>query len=229
MRTLLLAALAATTLLSACSSGGTSPIVTAIKDKVWPDKEEVSASTAKPSTLSRERIKASGLAAVRANIEGEDIKNVLTATSLNGQYVTYVSAFRQTVTMEGSLVTATRGLGGDLLSVRSEPNDPIARLTRLDNWPSSVVRDYRFPGNGPSGEVVSVSCSFQPGPAATLTIVELTYSVTEVKETCAGDGQKFVNTHYVDRASGQIWQSQQWVGESRGYINIETLEPYTSE
>jgi len=219
------AALGALILLGGCSSGGTSPVFTAIKGVILPSKDE--APKPAKTVITREMIKQNGLAMVRANIEGEDITNILSATSLNGEYVTYVSGFRQSVTMRGTLVTATRGLGGDLLSVRSDADDPVARLTPLKDWKTRLTRDYRFPGTGPAGTVVSVSCSLAKGTESRLTIVEVTYDVTEVTETCSGDGADFTNTYFADSKTGQIWKTRQWVGNKVGFLNIEVLEPFT--
>jgi len=224
MRKLLVLGVLAT--VSACSSGGTGPIFSAIKDVVLPGKEEA-APTGSATVLTRDRIKASGLAAVRARIEGEEVANVLTATSLNGSYVTYVSAFRQSVTMNGSLVTATRGLGGDLLAVRSDANDPVVVVTPPKDWPTHLTRDYRFPGIGPEGDITHVSCDMVRGGAAKLTIVELVYDVIKFTENCSGNGVAFSNTYFAEAKSGQIWQTRQWIGDKRGYLNIEVLEPFT--
>lgn len=210
---------------AACSSGGTSPVFTAIKGVILPSKDE--GPTAPPMTLTRERIVASGLAAVRARIEGEEVSNILSATSLNTPYVTYVSAFRQSITMIGGLVTASRGLGGDMLSVRNDANDPIAILTPVADWPSDFTRDYRFPGVGPEGMLIPVSCKLIKGSASEITIVEVSYEVTEFTEVCDGQNVSFSNTYYAETETGQIWQSRQWTGAKRGYLNIEVLEPFT--
>ena len=146
---------------------------------------------------------------------------------MNGQYVTYVSSFRQNVTMLGTLVTGTRGLGGDLLAVRNDASDPVAHLTPTSKWPSSLKRDYMFPGEGPAGVKVSVTCQLTRAANTTVTIVEMTYAVTPFTEVCEGDGVEFTNTYLAAPATGQIWQTKQWVGMARGYLNIDVLEPYT--
>lgn len=216
--------------LSACSSGGTSPVFNAVKGVILPDRTEDSADdaapAAAPAALTRERITESGLAFIRANIDGDSVTNVLTATSLNGTYVTYVSGYKQSISMKASLVTATRGLGSDLLSVTDAPNDPIAHLTPIENWPASYDRSYRFTGDGPAGTVITVQCSLSSQPQMQITIVEVTYDVTPFIESCNGDGVSFTNIHLADD-DGQIWQTRQWVGEGLGILNIEVLEPVT--
>ncbi len=213
--------------LTACSSGGTSPVFSAIKGAVFGSGEEESTTPSGSATITREAIENSGLALIRANIDGEDIVNVLTATSLNSGYVTYVSSFRQSVTQLGGLVTGTRGLGGDLLSVGQAANDPIANLTAPAQWPTSLTRAYRFPAFGPSGDVITVNCTLSRQQEMEVTIVEIKHEVVAFTESCSGDGVSFTNTYLADRKSGQIWQSRQWVGKDVGYLNIETLEPFT--
>lgn len=220
-----LLAICALGVLGACSSGGTSPVLSVIKEAVLPSKPDEP--TANPGVLTREKIDAYGLALIRARIEGEEISNLLTGTSLNDRYVTYVSSFRQTISMLGNLVTSTRGMGGDLLAVRHDANDPIASLMPVKNWPTSLTRDYRFPAKGPAGQVVSVSCDLTIGQPIKLTQVEITYDVTPVTEHCAGDGVVFTNTYMAETTTGQIWQSQQWVGKAVGHMNVEVLEPLT--
>ncbi len=214
--------------LGACSSGGTSPVFTAVKEIVMPSKDAAKPAAAS-TPVTRALIVQNGLAMVRARIAGEDISNILSATSLNGAYVTYVSAFRQSITMRGTLVTATRGLGGDLLAVRNDANDPVATPTPPRDWPQRISRDYRFPGVGPGGRVVPVTCSYTQAAATTVTIVEITYDVIPVTETCAGDTVSFANTYLADSKTGQIWQAREWVGNKVGYLNLDVLEPFTTD
>ena len=218
-------ALCAASVLGACSSTGTSPIVSIVKEVILPTKVEEKPVTA--STLTRAKVERFGLSLIRGRIEGEDVSNLLTGTAVNGQYVTYVSSFRQNVTMLGTLVTGTRGLGGDLLAVRNDANDPVAYLTPTAAWPSSLTRDYSFSGVGPAGVKISVVCQLTRAADTTVTIVEATYAVTPFTELCEGDGVRFTNTYLAAPTTGQIWQTRQWVGEGRGYLNIDVLEPYT--
>ena len=220
-------AISALLALGACSSSGTSPVVDAIKEVILPSKPEAPTVTSGGSTLTRERIEQYGLALIRARIEGEEVSNILTGTALNGRYVTYISSYRQNITMLGTLVTGTRGLGGDLLAVRNDLNDPVATLTPAADWPSTLTRDYRFPGVGPAGKTISVNCRLMPSPETTIAIVEVIYNVTPFTEVCAGDGTQFTNTYHVETDTGQIWRTHQWVGAQRGYLNIEVLEPLT--
>lgn len=221
--------LSALSFLAACSSGGTSPVVSVIKGVILPPKAEDAPVASAGSVLTREKIEQFGLALIRGRIEDEEISNLLTGTAVNGQYVTYVSSFRQNITMLGSLVTGTRGMGGDLLAVRADQNDPVAYLTPTPDWPTSLTRDYRFPGIGPAGQTVSVTCNLTREADTTVTIVEATYNVAPFTEHCKGDDVEFTNTYLAQPDTGQIWQTLQWIGDKVGYVNIEVLEPYSSE
>ncbi len=222
-------ALSALTILAACSSAGTSPVVAVIKGVILPSKAEDIPVKNAGATLTREKIEKFGLSLIRGRIEGEDISNLLTGTAVNDQYVTYISSFRQNITMLGTLVTGTRGMGGDLLAVRNDLSDPVAYATPTANWPATLTRDYRFPGIGPAGNTISVTCNLTRAPDTTVTIVEVTYDVTPFTEVCSGDGAEFTNTYLVQPDTGQIWQSLQWIGDKVGYVNIDVLEPYTTE
>lgn len=214
-------------LLGGCSSGGTSPVFSAIKGLVFSSDDEDSGTASGGGGLTREKIAASGLALIRAQLVGEEVTNILTATSLNGGYVTYVSAFQQTITTKGNLITATRGLGGDLISVVDFAGDPVTNFTPPANWPSQVRRDYHFPGDGPAGVVISITCDIARGQDSQITIVEVTYDVTRMTESCATDeGTQFDNVYLVDK-DGLVWEALQWTGPARGFINIEVLEPLT--
>lgn len=222
-------ALSALSILAACSSGGTSPVVSVIKGVILPTKTDDIPVTNAGAKLTRAKIDAFGLALIRGGIEGENVSNLLTGTAVNGQYVTYVSSFRQNITMFGGLITGTRGMGGDLLAVRAAANDPVAYATPTADWPTTLTRDYRFPGVGPVGKTVSVTCDLTPAPDTTVMIVEVTYEVTPFTEACTGDGVTFTNTYLAEPDTGQIWQSQQWIGDKVGYVNIDILEPYSLE
>jgi hypothetical protein len=213
-----------------CSSGqGVSPLTKVIFAKVTSvvgigdDPVPVAA----PQRMTRESIKKSGLAMLRATVgEGTDAQTLIAQTD-NGGYVMYASQLRQSLTLRGSLVTATRGIERDLLSTQVFAGDPVAFLTKPADWPKSVRRIYHLPGNTPEGETVAVKCSFLFGDKGEHTIVEVTYPVVQVLESCQGDGFGFENAHLVDTRTGQLWRTRQWIGFQSAVVLIDVLEPYT--
>ena len=228
-----LGALAIAFAVSACSSGGgTNPVVAAIGQKVKPGGQrgareaEAEAAARPPIVVTFEKIKATGLAIIRARV-GEDTRGVLLyARSVNDDYVTFASQLQQTMTLRGSLITASRAIGYDMLSLRSDPNDPVAVTTPPESWPATATRDYRFTGDTPGGRLISVNCRFIKGPAYELELLDKTFDTTIMQGQCRGDGVTFTNIHLVED-DGQILRSAQWLGPDQGMVEIDILEPFT--
>ncbi len=213
-------------LAAACSSGGPSPIVTVVKSVVLPSKDEAETKAA-PAPITRERIVKNGLAMIRARLETDEKASILTAFSVNNGYVTFANSTRQSINLRGGLITATRGIGQDLLSVIHSANDPVATQTLPDLWPESYRRGYRFAGKGPEGDVLTFACNVRRLPATTIEIVEISYDTVEFRESCVAPDRSFTNTYFAEVETGQIWKSRQWVGAELGYISLEIFEPYT--
>lgn len=220
-------------LLAGCSSGGGSnPVLSAVWEKIKPGSraaaEALQAEQAArtPIVLTFEKIQDTGLAIIRARV-GDDTKGVLLyARSLNDDYVTYASQLQQTMTLRGSLITASRGIDTDLLALRSDIDDPVAVLTLPEDWPENITRDYHMPGDGPSGTVYSVTCQLNAGAAYELELLDKIFETQIMQYACSGDGVSFTNTHLVD-VTGQIMQSTQWLGPRQGSVEIDVLEPFT--
>ncbi len=226
-------AIALSTALAACSSGGnSSPVLSAIWGKIRPGaRAEAAAAEAEAAArpqivVTFDKIKETGLAIIRARV-GEDTKGVmLYARSVNENYVTYASQLMQTFTLQGSLITATRGIGYDMLALRTTADDPVTTPTPPENWLGAVSRDYHFAGDTPAGRVVSVVCHFVKGPAYELALLDKTFSTTIMQTQCVGDEAQFTNIHLV-QDDGRILRSAQWLGPDQGMVEIDILEPYT--
>jgi len=150
------------------------------------------------------------------------------AVAKNGPYVTYASALQQQVTLQGAQVTATRGLGTDLMSAWSSSPDPLARPTPPSRWPRQVQRVYELPGEGPQGQVVAYQCSFEAPEPAEMTILQIHYTGYQIGEDCAGPTGPFENLHFVDR-EGNVWRTLQWVGPKMELLDLQVLLPFTGD
>jgi len=228
-----LGALALATTLSACTSGsGTNPVVSAVWEKVKPGARQAAAeaeaeAAARPKiVVTFEKIKDTGLAIIRARVGDATTGVMLYARSVNDGYVTFASQLQQTMTLQGSLITASRAIGYDMLSLRTDAGDPVTLPTPPQNWRASVSRDYRFTGDTPEGRLISVNCQFVKGPAFELALLDKTFDTTIMQSQCRGDGVEFTNIHMV-QADGQILRSAQWLGPDQGMVEIDILEPYT--
>ncbi len=226
MRTLALLALAA---LCGCGSGGTDPIVRAAMDEfggIWGRRgEQPAGAPARPIT--RADITAADVAAIWARLESDPSPTLMYALAQNGGYVTYISPLRQSITLHGTQITATRGLGTDLLSAWSSRPDPLAQAIPPGSWPASVERGYEFPADGPHGELQTFRCTFERGALTEMTILQVRHRGVEISETCTGPSGSFENLHFADARTGFVWRSLQWVGPSMDLVDMQVLEPYT--
>lgn len=228
----LLAGLAALATLSGCGSNGTDPIVREMMKEVGglvpgmrKAEPEKPAAPARPVT--RADIQKANVAAIFARLENDQAPTLMYAVAQNGPYVTYVSPFMQQVTLLGSQVTGTRGLGTDLLSAWSSGRDPLAHPTPPASWPASVQRTYELPGQGPRGKVVTYQCRFERGATREIVILQVRHAGVEMSETCTGPDGTFENLHFADAGSGLVWRSLQWVGPQMPLIDIQVIDPYT--
>jgi hypothetical protein len=216
-----------------CTSGqGVNPMAKAVVSTLGSyagiGGEEPAADAEPPKILTRAKIEESGLAMIQARVGDDTRPQVLTGLTDNGGFITFATPMRQSLTFRGGLITATRGIETDLLSTQVFPGDPVAWPTKPANWPTSIRRIYHLPnGTRPEGRIVDVTCTFLPGDPGEIGIVERTYSVIQMLESCQGDGYGFENAHLVDVHNGTIWRSRQWIGFDSAPAFFDVLEPYT--
>jgi hypothetical protein len=222
-----LGALALATLVG-CGSGGRDPIVAAAIEEFggfWQREDRLPSEPAQPIT--RAQIEAQDVAAIFARLEDDPTPTLLYGASANGPYVTFLSPLRQSVTLRGSQVTGTRGLGTDLLSAWSSSPDPLAQPIPPGSWPAGIRRSYELPAIGPQGRILTYDCRFERGPLREMTILQVRHVGVEFAEICAGPAGSFENLHFADAQSGFVWRTLQWTGPEMELLDVQLVEPYT--
>ena len=214
-------------LLGACTNQGFNPILVEAVNQVNPWDKPDEAAAAKGQPVTRAAIDRADVATIRARLVSDKSPTYLFAASDNGGYVTYASSLRQTLTLRGSQITATRGLGWDLLSATSSQPDPLTRAIPPGSWPKGVTRRYEFPANSPEGRIETFTCSFEFVGPQEVVILDQRHQGVEVSETCSGPAGSFENLHLADARTGFVWRSLQWVGERQGLSDLEVVLPYT--
>lgn len=220
-------ALCALLLLTACGSQR-NPIIDAAWDEVQGlhNREPSKGSGTPQKPLRRADIEAQNVAAIWARLGDDPAPSLLYGTAKNGPYVTYFSNFRQSLVLYGSLVTATRGLGWDLLSSWSDPNDPVSHPTPPARWPLTITRNYQFRDIGPEGRIETYICQLERGITREQAILERRFVGVEFSETCRGPAGSFENLYFADATTGFVWRSLQWTGPRTPLLDIQVLEPY---
>lgn len=214
-------------LLAACSNEGINPIVNAAITEMNPLKGGVETPPTQPQTVSRAAINRADVAMIRIRLVGEESGAFMVASSDNGGYVTFASTLRQTVTLRGSQVTGSRGLGYDLLSATSSQPDPLVRPIPPGQWPARVTRSYELPAPAPRGTILTFDCRYEIGGSSEIVIVEQRHRGVEIAEYCSGPTGSFENLHFADLRSGFVWRSIQWLGPQQGLLDLQIVLPYT--
>jgi hypothetical protein len=215
--------------LAGCSNGQFNPIVEAVVTEIVPGERAPDAADrpAQTGPLSREQITRADVATIRARLLGDQVPTYLFGASDNGGYVTFASGIRQTLTLRGNFITASRGLGWDLLSAVSSRPDPLVNAIPPGQWPTSVQRSYEFSAFAPQGRIEAFECRFEFGDVQEVVILQVRHRGVEVTETCANDERSFENLYLADVDTGFVWRSIQWLGPQQGLIDLEIVEPYT--
>ncbi|MEM9430597.1 MAG: hypothetical protein AAGA32_14015, partial [Pseudomonadota bacterium] len=115
--------------LGACSSEGRGPVTDALVERledILPGGQPP-APPRRSAALTRAQVEASGTTMIRGGLTDAEDRTILSGVTVNDGFVTYASRFGQTVTLQGGLITASRGVGYDLLAVLPEADDPVAR------------------------------------------------------------------------------------------------------
>ncbi len=219
----LIALAAALLALAGCGSDET--LFEATLDRVRSNSGAGSGPATAPA-ITREQLNALPYAVISVQLEGVPSRAFLGAQTNNGGRVTYMASNRRSVVLEGMAVSATHGLGYDLVGLRTPAEDPLVTPTPPRDWPKSYIRIQRYRG----GDLKIFSRAFACVPEAVgparIEIVELTFSLIEMRERCANSRYAFENRHWVDPITGAIWKTRQWIGPRMGTIDIEVVRPF---
>jgi len=149
-----------------------------------------------------------------------DRKQITTLVRIetNRGYETYGSSDRRTVTLKGGMITATRGLGEDIMSVDISGVAPLIRAARE----GAAYRTNRHL----DGENITVAersyCQIKIGSQSQIPLGAGSAQVTEVLESCVTDDLAYQNAYYITQG-GRIVQSRQWHSPLNGYVIIQQL------
>ena len=150
----------------------------------------------------------------------------LVPLSNNRGYLNYRDAEGNAVVLFGGALSGTESLGNDLQAVRHHPRDPIAHQTPLARWPGRVQREYQYQRRDLDGYSIVLDCVFDRIARERIVIVEVSFDVVRVAETCTNAQRQITNTYWVDEATGFIWRSEQWIGPRLGHATIEIIRAY---
>lgn len=181
-------------------------------------------------TPSDPQVVARSLTRAMANSDGPlallHLKRTQTTTVLrqietNGAYRTwaaYGSSDRRSLTTKGGLITATRGLGFDLMS--SDVSGVLPLITGRRNGTAKRVQRY-LNGENIIYEIVA-DCTVTRGPVQAFKMGNRSLNATKMTVRCTAPENEFTNTYLVS-GNGRILQAQQWLSPFYGHAFIQQL------
>ncbi len=155
------------------------------------------------------------------HLKKTETTTVLRQIETNGPYRTwaaYGSSERRSLTTKAGLITATRGLGFDLMS--SDVNGVLPLISGRRNGTARRVQRY-LNGENIIYEIAA-DCTVSRGPTQALKIGLNTRNVTEMVARCTTPEHEFTNTYQVT-GDGRIVQARQWLSPAYGYAFIQQI------
>jgi len=146
------------------------------------------------------------------------IATALRRIETNGPYATFGSADRRSVTFRTGMLSATRGLGHDLMSADLAGSLALVQARRA----GTARRVHRYLDGDNQVTSVEFSCRVTPGAAGRVTGGEIDAPTRVVEEVCTSPGATFRNTYQVD-GSGRILKSRQFIGTRNGSMVVQVL------
>lgn len=134
----------------------------------------------------------------------------------NGPYRTFRGTDNTTITLKSGIMTATRGLGVDLMAQGMA--QPEAGLFTTGTFPKEVAAVQRHLDGENHLLSAEFLCVIERKGREDVTIAGTTRATTLFEQTCRNSDRAFLNRYWVATGSGTIWQSQQAISSTSGHV-----------
>lgn len=171
-----------------------------------------------PVTLTRAMLSDVTTPLLFARSEQTGAMATLVSVATNGDVVTWSTAEGITVSLRNGLLVATRGLGGDLLDADVSP-----LATALRKGGGTYARTYRHLDGENQVIALKVECALTRESSQTIEVVEKRYATVFYTEVCESGGEQATNQYWVERGSGAIRQSRQWISPAVGMLFVQQV------
>lgn len=136
----------------------------------------------------------------------------------NGAVTTWVTRELISLSLDRGMLTATRGLGNDLMSVEDGGASALISARRA----GSVEKTYRFLDGLDRPNRLILSCDIVPGETQPVESGEISVKAQMVSEVCRKGDFKIANAYWID-TDGRMVQSVQWAGAVNGQMVFRRL------
>ncbi|GAA4226759.1 hypothetical protein GGQ68_004763 [Sagittula marina] len=156
--------------------------------------------------------------------ERNNAQGLLAQVETNGAYYTFGNQSRNVIVLRDGMITATRGLGGDLMSVEEDALLSLIHGRRAGQ--ASYVQRFLLPEA--VTQELDFQCAARPVGSKRVTRGLVNEEATTVKVDCYGkdtetDAQIEFTNSYAVSSSGVILSARQWVGSYLGHIETQYL------
>ena len=154
---------------------------------------------------------------VRSN---DIIKQVLMIPlSTRDQVRYFTSGGGQSLTISNNLVTKTKGINTELISVEVDENSPLTNLKKIYDWPKNSNRIYNF--STPNFDINSINfkCKIENPIEEKILFLEEELYLFKIIEKCKSKNLDFKNVYW-SNIQGNILKSIQWVSPKNIYLEI---------
>lgn len=169
--------------------------------------------------LTRAALDAAGKPVLYVALPKRNAASLLGLMGRNGTVLTWQTPDNISLAFDEGVLTATRGLGFDLMSAETtQTRRMLAGAAMRDAYP----RLHGYLDGEHRHRFKSYLCRRAEARHETLTLVGATREVTRITETCTAPGVEFTNLYWRG-ADGVIWKSRQWAGHETGLVETELL------
>lgn len=157
---------------------------------------------------------------------GNGPQAVMSLVQSQGDRLFWVSSDGLSIVTENGRIVTTSGFPGDLTGGKTTTRDPLA-LPHAKDWADySLFRilDYKQD----FGFSHTLKCKLADQGTEDITILASTFTAQKFSEKCEVPTLKwsFENTHWMDRQTGFLWRTRQWISPGhKKPIVLEVLRP----
>jgi hypothetical protein len=168
-----------------------------------------------------QRIADSGRPGLLTTVPNMGQTTVMMLEQDNDGYQTFRGTNNTSVTLKSGIVTATRGMGIDLMA--QALGQPEASLFTSGSFPKEYARVQRHLDGENHLLSAEFLCVTERKGAEAVTVLDKSHATTLFEETCRNTVRAFLNRYWVDTRTGTIWQSQQSVSQLSGHIITQRI------
>ncbi|MFN6951500.1 MAG: YjbF family lipoprotein [Albidovulum sp.] len=197
-------------------------VVQGIKQKVVPGKSAAPADVPDPEKLAASAMASFKGPLILAQIEKAGLLTALGETGRNGASRTFATPNEQTLVLRNGILTATRGLGDDLMS--ADTAQAASLILRRES--GSANRTYRYLDGEGIERPLPMQCTVTAGPAKSFDFAGRHYDTRQMDESCRATAAELtVSNSYWVTSDGTVALSRQWIGPALGHLTIQLVRP----